>query len=363
MVRGNKFKPQPAAAAPQLAAAAPPPLPPPPTAAPGPASSHAVTLPKRGVRQQKHATSHPAKRKLETAVLSASPPATPIHLPRKKHAVPTSTAAGAPGANWAAIKAANLVPVKRQADGTRERPTGHRRATVHSPRAPPSHPAPPARPDVVGSAAGATRILAIDCEMVGVGPGGARSSLARVCVVNDGGAVLLDTHVAQVEPVTDWRTRVSGITPACVARAPPPDAVRARVASLAAGRVLVGHAITHDLKALLLAHPRSLLRDTARYPPFMRATAPGRRPRPRRLRDLAAEHLGLAIQDGAHSPVDDARAALYLYKRHRRQWEAALARGGVHTLAAPVAARGARRAGDAAAAALARLAERDEMAE
>lgn len=41
-------------------------------------------------------------------------------------------------------------------------------------------------------------------------------------------------------------------------------------------------------------------------------------PLPLPRRDLAAEHLGLAIQGGEHSPVDDARAALYLYKRFHK---------------------------------------------
>lgn len=71
-------------------------------------------------------------------------------------------------------------------------------------------------------------------------------------------------------------------------------------------------------QALLLSHPRKLIRDTARYPPLMRATIPGRRPKPRALRHLALEHLGLTIQAGEHSPVDDARAALYLYQKHRK---------------------------------------------
>jgi hypothetical protein len=74
----------------------------------------------------------------------------------------------------------------------------------------------------------------------------------------------------------------------------------------------------HSLQALLLSHPRRMIRDTARFPPLMRATAPGRKPRPRALRHLAREHLGLDIQDGEHSPVDDARAALYLYHMHRK---------------------------------------------
>ena len=71
-------------------------------------------------------------------------------------------------------------------------------------------------------------------------------------------------------------------------------------------------------QALLLSHPRKYIRDTARFPPLMRATVPGRRPKPRALRHLAAQHLGLTIQAGEHSPVDDARAALYLYLRFQK---------------------------------------------
>jgi len=47
--------------------------------------------------------------------------------------------------------------------------------------------------------------------MVGVGPMGEESTLARVSVVNYFGAVLLDEFVRQKERVTDWRTQWSGI--------------------------------------------------------------------------------------------------------------------------------------------------------
>jgi RNA exonuclease 4 len=47
--------------------------------------------------------------------------------------------------------------------------------------------------------------------MVGVGPAGTESRLARVSVVNYFGAVLLDEFVRQKERVTDWRTQWSGI--------------------------------------------------------------------------------------------------------------------------------------------------------
>lgn len=57
------------------------------------------------------------------------------------------------------------------------------------------------------------KYVAIDCEMVGVGPNGEDSALARVSIVNFNGAVLLDAYVKPLEKVTDYRTHVSGIEP------------------------------------------------------------------------------------------------------------------------------------------------------
>jgi len=52
----------------------------------------------------------------------------------------------------------------------------------------------------------------MDCEMVGVGPNGFQSVLARVSLVNFHGHVILDKFVKSMEPITDYRTAVSGIT-------------------------------------------------------------------------------------------------------------------------------------------------------
>lgn len=65
-----------------------------------------------------------------------------------------------------------------------------------------------------------------------------------------------------------------------------------------------------------------------RYPPFMYSK--GGKRKPRALRHLAESELGLTIQTGQHSSIDDARAALYLYQKHAGDWEgggAASARG------------------------------------
>ncbi len=63
------------------------------------------------------------------------------------------------------------------------------------------------------SACSVTRLLALDCEMVGTGPDGAKSALARVVLVNSFGNAVLDSYVRPTLPVTDFRTAVSGIRP------------------------------------------------------------------------------------------------------------------------------------------------------
>lgn len=59
-----------------------------------------------------------------------------------------------------------------------------------------------------------TKVVAMDCEMVGVGMNGKDSILARVSLVNHFGKVLYDKYVKPTEEVVDYRTPVSGIRPA-----------------------------------------------------------------------------------------------------------------------------------------------------
>jgi len=63
-------------------------------------------------------------------------------------------------------------------------------------------------------------------------------------------------------------------------------------------------------------------------------------------------------QEGEHTPVDDARAALYLYHRHAKEWEHALKEHGSVKSLRPPAAPGSRRE---ALKSLADLAAKDPM--
>ena len=79
----------------------------------------------------------------------------------------------------------------------------------------------------------------------------------------------------------------------------------------------MGHALRHDLAALLLEYPKWRVRDTARYPGF-RALSAGRTPA---LRELAERVLGVRIQSGMHSSVEDARAAMALFRGEKEGFE------------------------------------------
>ena len=173
------------------------------------------------------------------------------------------------------------------------------------------------------------RYVAIDCEMVGVGPYGYRSALARVSIVNWEGDVIIDKYVKVEEEVTDYRTFVSGITEADLQSndAVSFDECRALVLSTIHDKIVVGHALKNDFDALRIHHEWHMIRDTARYEPFMKVhpTEEGIL-MAKKLKDLARDKLGLIIQEDGkeHDSIVDATAAMELYIKHRRKWEKAV---------------------------------------
>lgn len=162
------------------------------------------------------------------------------------------------------------------------------------------------------------KYLAMDCEFVGVGPQGIQSELARVSIVNFHGHVIYDKFVKPREKVTDWRTFVSGIRPSDMHNAIPFKEAQKDVSELLQDRILVGHAIHHDLEALYLTHPKRAIRDTSKHVPFKQKFSKGKTPS---LKKLAVEILGINIQGGEHSSVEDARATMLIYKSDKANFE------------------------------------------
>ncbi|EFP74512.2 uncharacterized protein PGTG_00468 [Puccinia graminis f. sp. tritici CRL 75-36-700-3] len=160
--------------------------------------------------------------------------------------------------------------------------------------------------------------VAIDCEMVGVGPNGSVSALARVSIVDFHGNVLLDQYVKPTQPVTQYRTWVSGIRAKHLRHASGFKAVTKHVSRLIDKKILVGHAIHHDLRALAIDHPPELIRDTSTYQPLWTLANTDRSPS---LKNLAKLVLDLKIQKRSHCSVDDAKATMAIYRTQQEDWE------------------------------------------
>ncbi|XP_053134334.1 interferon-stimulated 20 kDa exonuclease-like 2 isoform X2 [Hemicordylus capensis] len=110
------------------------------------------------------------------------------------------------------------------------------------------------------------KMVAVDCEMVGTGPGGRNSELARCSVVSYHGDLMYDKFIRPVNPITHFRTRWSGIQRHHMRNAVPFKAAQKEILKLLSGKIVIGHAIHNDFKALKYFHPKSLTRDTSKIP-------------------------------------------------------------------------------------------------
>lgn len=173
--------------------------------------------------------------------------------------------------------------------------------------------------DCVSGAEMNTHCVAVDCEMVGVGNNKA-SALARCSVVNYDGEVLFDAFVKPERPVTDYRTKWSGIRESDLNEALVFKKARKQVKKIINNCILIGHSVQCDLHALNIFHPWHLIRDTSRYQPIRLLAGLSVNATPS-LKELSSVLLRRSIQASEHCSVEDAQATMSLYKVCEHQWE------------------------------------------
>lgn len=172
-----------------------------------------------------------------------------------------------------------------------------------------------------------TSVVALDCEMVGTGPGGRCSEVARCSILDYHGNVLYDKYIRPSQRVTDFRTRWSGIQKHHLRNATPFAQARDEILGILEGKVVVGHSIYNDFEVLDMLHPCHMVRDTSTTRLLSRlAGFPAERCTS--LKILTSKLLNRKIQVGrrGHCPVEDAKAALDLYKLVEGEWEQELQR-------------------------------------
>lgn len=170
------------------------------------------------------------------------------------------------------------------------------------------------------------KYVAIDCEMVSVR---GISTIARVSIVDWNGEIIFNSFVRVEDEVTDYLTFVSGIRQADIESE---DAMsfedcQDAVLEIISGKIVVGHALRNDFIALNIMHPWYLIRDTARYEPFMKpCLIEPNMLVPKKLKVLAKNKLDMTIQEHGqeHDSIEDATAAMELYKKARTKWESAM---------------------------------------
>ena len=176
--------------------------------------------------------------------------------------------------------------------------------------------------------AGLRRIVAIDCEMVGVRPPpGARKkngrlrrqqdALARVSVVNALGEVLLDRYCLPIEEIVDYRTEWSGIRMEDLEGASDFETVQAEVLKcLGECTTIIGHSIENDFKVLWISLKEDKVQgrsDNRFQCTFEMSGRCGHGSGERSLRYLANLYLNKNIQSGEHDSVEDAKATMGIY--------------------------------------------------
>ncbi|KAK9952313.1 hypothetical protein ABG768_018161 [Culter alburnus] len=167
-----------------------------------------------------------------------------------------------------------------------------------------------------------SRLVAMDCEMVGTGPYGRCSELARCSIVNYNGSVIYDKYILPRHPVTDYRTKWSGIRKHHLAQAVPFEDAQNEIASILKEKIIVGHALFNDFRVLDISIPAQMIRDTF-YCRLLRKLCNVNIKSQISLKKLAEKLLKRTIQNSTmgHCSVEDSRAAMDLYKLVEDQWE------------------------------------------
>ncbi|KAI0673399.1 hypothetical protein C8Q78DRAFT_969183 [Trametes maxima] len=173
------------------------------------------------------------------------------------------------------------------------------------------------------------RFLALATTSVGCGPGGGTPMIARVAVVDYRGQTVFCTFVLPTTTVTDYRTTMTGIQASDLQQAFPGRAmdwndVQQRVAQLLRDKILVGHMLWQDLSVLGIPHPAVATRDVALYQPFRNALKANQA---LGLQTLMWHLMRRRVQETHVCALENARAALDLYRSHSEEWEATVARG------------------------------------
>ena len=160
-------------------------------------------------------------------------------------------------------------------------------------------------------------LFAIDCEMCRTPHG---LELTRISVVNSSLECVYDKLVMPDNVIVDYCTKYSGITPELLkgVTLKLKDVISDLSKFMSSNDILIGHSLENDLHVLKLKHfyiidtsviyphPRGIINDIRLY--LLILGLPYRYS----LKNLTSSFLDMAIQQGSHDSIIDARVAMML---------------------------------------------------
>jgi hypothetical protein len=165
--------------------------------------------------------------------------------------------------------------------------------------------------------------VAIDCEMVGMKPDNT-SALAHVAIVDFNGKRIYDKYVIPpggIEEILDYRTKYSGITPAKLAHLDKSKhsfaVVQGEVHKILEDKTIVGHGLINDFKAIEFYPNSDMVWDSTVIDTYLQTNPHTGARQPRKLKAISKEFANNNIQmpdKTGHSPLEDARASMNLYR-------------------------------------------------
>ncbi|KAH9996609.1 ribonuclease H-like domain-containing protein [Russula vinacea] len=176
--------------------------------------------------------------------------------------------------------------------------------------------------------------MAVSAQTVYTGDAANIPIVARVSLADYRGNVVLDTLVRPTHEVTNYRTAETGLVSAHLANAPMFREVQHRVSALIRDKIIVGHNLWQFLSVLCISHPTINTRDVAAFVPFRRGLGHGGVTPA--LHFLVHSLMGRSIGLGYEHPLENARAALDLYRSAQHPWENAIDSGSWPCILPPV---------------------------
>lgn len=171
--------------------------------------------------------------------------------------------------------------------------------------------------------------VAVDCEMVGVGP---KSVLGHVAIVDFNGKQLYNKYVIPrggTATISNYRERFSGLTEELLKKVESNnekrptkehsfEVVKRETHAILKDRIIVGHGLKSDFAALEFVPNPDNVWDSTEIALYMKdhPYLPGVK-QAKKLKVLAKEIAGNSIQQesrNGHSPLEDARASMNIYR-------------------------------------------------